>query len=597
MKKFYVVLTTLLLAISIKSIAQSDFTVTSPSTDSYGGLIKPMKAGSNIQIQIKMKNNKNVTYTASINKSAMYPYDGWVQIDNNSQTLAYNQTITFLLTITPPLGTPDDKYSLFVAFNAYDSNNKNNPYTWSTLKILVDNTPPLTPSVSISYKTSSSISIGFTSFDERSNEYTNVNQSSGINGIKSYSIVLRNPDGTIKESKSGNATDMSSYTFSNLTPYTNYTTSVLAADLAGNTNASSAVPVKTLMAAPTSLASNATYCSITLTWSASAGATGYKVYTASGTLITPNPISATSFTITGLSAGSTNSYYVKAVNGAETSANSIIVSTSTLPIPTPSFSASDLSMCSNDKTFEINAVPNTDSYTWTVSSPLTINGGQTYTTTSNSIIVHSAVVQGQATISVVANLACGIPSNTITKSFLLGIPTPSIDAELISESGEPTTVQFTTTNYNNTTYSWYVNGILQEDEIYNVFQYYFPCRVTKTITCKLTNTCGTSDLSNSSSPTGECTRIPEYSVSPNPASSTITISTISTNATSDSPQTTNITFDFVRIFDLQGNLKKSLRFQRTNSSSINVGGLQNGSYIIEIGNAEFTEKHQILIKK
>jgi len=60
-------LTTLLLMASIESIAQSDFTVTCNSPYIGGGYIKPMKAGSSIQFQVKLTNNKNVTYTVSIN--------------------------------------------------------------------------------------------------------------------------------------------------------------------------------------------------------------------------------------------------------------------------------------------------------------------------------------------------------------------------------------------------------------------------------------------------------------------------------------------------------------------------------------------------
>jgi len=72
MKNLYCGLFIVFLLIGTKSLAQSDFTVTSPSTDPYSGLIKPLKAGSSIQIQVKMTNNKNVTYTASINKNSLY---------------------------------------------------------------------------------------------------------------------------------------------------------------------------------------------------------------------------------------------------------------------------------------------------------------------------------------------------------------------------------------------------------------------------------------------------------------------------------------------------------------------------------------------
>lgn len=142
-----------------------------------------------------------------------------------------------------------------------------------------------------------------------------------------------------------------------------------------------------------------------------------------------------------------------------------------------------------------------------------------------------------------------------------------------------------------------MNDVLKQTGIDNTFNWYFPCRVTKTIKCKLTNSCGTSAFSNSISATGECTRILSYSVSPNPASSIITLTATNPNIVVDSAIVTYSSFDFVRVFDLQGNLKKSIKYSRVNSASINVTGWQVGTYIFEVGNGEYTEKHQVLIEK
>jgi len=50
MKKTIYLMLTIMLAV-INAFAQSDFTVTSPSTDAYGGLIKPLKAGGSIHFR------------------------------------------------------------------------------------------------------------------------------------------------------------------------------------------------------------------------------------------------------------------------------------------------------------------------------------------------------------------------------------------------------------------------------------------------------------------------------------------------------------------------------------------------------------------
>ncbi|NOU17253.1 MAG: T9SS type A sorting domain-containing protein [Bacteroidales bacterium] len=256
----------------------------------------------------------------------------------------------------------------------------------------------------------------------------------------------------------------------------------------------------------------------------------------------------------------------------------------TLSLSGPSF------VCSSNSTFTVNNLPSGCSVAWSSSSNLSLSyaSGNTATYIANG----SGNGWVQATI---ANSCSSIPLPKI--SVTVGNSTPSISAQQISASGEPTTVEFTATAYSNATYNWYVNGILQQNEINNVFDLYFPCRVTKTVKCSLTNFCGTSAFSNSIAPTGECTRIANYSVSPNPASSMVTLSVANTNKIADSAMITYSSFDFVRVFDLQGNLKKFLKYSKTINASINIADLKRGVYIFEIGNNEYTEKHQVIINK
>jgi pimeloyl-ACP methyl ester carboxylesterase len=253
--------------------------------------------------------------------------------------------------------------------------------------------------------------------------------------------------------------------------------------------------------------------------------------------------------------------------------------------------SSPSAVCSSSYTLTVNNMPSGCSTLWNKSNNLNLipipNSNQA-----------SVSANGTGTGWVQATIAstCASVTSPII-NVQVGIPTPTISAQQISASGEPTTVEFTATAYSSAVYNWYVNGVFQQGESSNVFDLYFPCRVTKTVKCSLTNSCGTSAFSNSIAPTGECTRIASYSVSPNPASSTVTLSIVDSKISADSTQINHSSFDFVRVFDLQGNLKKFLRYSRAHSASVNIADLNGGGYIFEIGTAEYTEKHQVMVKK
>jgi poly(3-hydroxybutyrate) depolymerase len=75
--------------------------------------------------------------------------------------------------------------------------------------------------------------------------------------------------------------------------------------------------------------SGATSSSISLTWNAASGATGYNVYR-NGTKVTPSPVTSTSFTDSGLAASTSYSYQVSSTgNGGVESALSTAVSGTT----------------------------------------------------------------------------------------------------------------------------------------------------------------------------------------------------------------------------------------------------------------------------
>lgn len=82
-------------------------------------------------------------------------------------------------------------------------------------------------------------------------------------------------------------------------------------------------------------------------------------------------------------------------------------------------------------------------------------------------------------------------------------------------------------------------------------------------------------------------------ISPNPASGDITVSSDNSKMSSAG----NKTFDEVRIYDMQGNLKKHQKFDKVKSASINISMLTNGSYLIVISDGAYKERKQLLIQK
>ncbi len=129
--------------------------------------------------------------------------------------------------------------------------------------------------------------------------------------------------------------DVATYTFTSLTANTGYTLQVVASNSGGDSSSAQTsastnnVPPPPAPAAPTGLAtSGITQTAITLSWTKSAGATGYKVQADSGTVTTLGDVATHTFS--SLSAGTSYTLKVIATNaGGDSAAASI--SASTLP--------------------------------------------------------------------------------------------------------------------------------------------------------------------------------------------------------------------------------------------------------------------------
>lgn len=144
--------------------------------------------------------------------------------------------------------------------------------------------------------------------------------------------------GTSATTAGTSATNSATSAAASGTSATNAAASAAAAAISAGTPPPAAAP-----AAPTGLAaSGQTVAGMTLTWNASATATGYNVYR-DGAKLTVTPQAALSFTASGLTASTQYTWIVRAVNAAGESANATVVASTTgaaLPVAPTQLAAS-----------------------------------------------------------------------------------------------------------------------------------------------------------------------------------------------------------------------------------------------------------------
>lgn len=244
------------------------------------------------------------------------------------------------------------------------------------------------------------------------------------------------------------------------------------------------------------------------------------------------------------------------------------------------------------------------SETYQVDYPLGTAGSVSWTITPSGIVSPSPIAPNQivlnkltnGTITLTAQISnvCGT-TISISKQIVVGNSSSvTITAVKTNAYGEPTTYEFTATPIQGATYKWYRNGILQSGYTGNVFDTYYPCNTTVSVYCKVVNTCGEVQ-SNTISKTGECIRTKEaYMLSPNPASSTMTVSTVDA---SNGEIKSDYRITEVKIYDQSGLLKKQVRFGKVKTATLNISSLPSGVYMVEVIDGDYREQQQLLIKR
>ena len=273
--------------------------------------------------------------------------------------------------------------------------------------------------------------------------------------------------------------------------------------------------------------------------------------------------------------------------------------TTTRGASVPTFATTFVTSCTSSATMSINPTCGASNYTYSVvGNPgvtFAANGLQGLTTTSTTVNFNISGGYSVNKISVKANYPNNISSLEANANLIAGSPSPSaISPILIDYTTGKLQVESLPAIDGATSYSWYKDGALQSIYHSTFAQISITrnvCNVGYGITVTETNGCGTSAATylgvfvpcNGNS----------YQVAPNPATSQVTV----TADQSKSSSLLNKTFDEVRIYDFQGNLKKYQKFNQSNNSLINTSSLMPGNYFIEIINGSYTERQQLIIQK
>ena len=266
-------------------------------------------------------------------------------------------------------------------------------------------------------------------------------------------------------------------------------------------------------------------------------------------------------------------------------------------------------VCTSGATFTINNIPIMNSILWTCGPNLTIVSGQNTTS-----CIFKSISNGSSWIKAKLVTECGQIVNLSQINVWSGIPTVSPLISLANFDGstynsvcnsqnystnmdiQPTSsiVQWTRIAANPETTTWYQSGN-------NINSYFFYVNQTAVYRISATNSCGCTsyDFGFKSIDCGGCNAV--YAVSPNPASSSFTIvpnipapcniaTTLAKTATTKSSPS-----GFISVFDQQGNLKKKVQYSYNTEVGIDVSGLKNGIYLVQIYDGISTDQKTIVV--
>lgn len=266
----------------------------------------------------------------------------------------------------------------------------------------------------------------------------------------------------------------------------------------------------------------------------------------------------------------------------------------------PSFTTPTFSTCTSSASVSINPTCGATDYTYTiVGNPgvkFTSNNQQILTTASTTVAVSTTGGSSANSIKAKANYPNSISSAESSSTLAVGTPPPgTITIHFIDPVTGKLFVNIQPVP-GALSYNWYMNGSPNSQPGWTGTTAHFDiqrnkCDIEYDISVEAVSSCGVSSQSHRNA-YASCDDL--FVISPNPATTTITVASDESKSLQASKGTS---IDAIRIYDKLGNLKKYQTFNKVKTASVNTSGLQPGTYFIEISNGTFKERKQLIILK
>lgn len=266
---------------------------------------------------------------------------------------------------------------------------------------------------------------------------------------------------------------------------------------------------------------------------------------------------------------------------------------------TPSFTNTAVVSCTSSASMSINPTCGAVDYTYSITGgsgvTFTSNGQQTLTTANTTANLSVSGAASVYNIKAKANYPGSHSSANSNATLTVGAAKPGPITFFLIDPIMGKIQAIVDPVPGATSYNWYKNGILIIVPVNHGNLIQFPitkdlCDIEYDISVEAVNSCGTSARTHANA-YAACD--PGFVIAPNPASSTITVSSVENKLQSSETNT----IQEVRIYDWQGTLKKYQKYPKARRANINIAELPNGNYFIEIINGSKSEKHQLIIQK
>lgn len=272
------------------------------------------------------------------------------------------------------------------------------------------------------------------------------------------------------------------------------------------------------------------------------------------------------------------------------------------PVTAPTFTQTSVQSCTSTASMSINPTCGAIDYTYSIAGDQGVtftNSQQIYTTTSTTVALTLPTGASVNSVKAKANYAGSISSTEGNSTLVVGAPQPgTINLQLI----DPTFGRIHATIEavpGAVSYNWYKNSSLVSG--YNGTFATIPisrtaCDLEYDIAVEaVSSNCGTSTQSHANA------YVPcdNYSMSPNPASTSVTIESANSasQSASKSASPTKNAINKVWIMDKMGNVIQQYSYPDLQKVTINISGLKADTYVVKVFNGTNWTSKQLSVLK